>query len=222
MKRVILAVLMLCPLLLSGCALDRILSGNANQTPTALVNAVPAEGTVPLTVTFDSASSYDADGRIVEVVWDYGDRTAAGTIPAVACEHTYDDPGTYLATVTVIDDEGAVDSKQVAIVARNAPPVALASVSNENPFPGTTVTFDATASYDLHDEITSYAWSFGDGGTATGSVAEHAYVYGGDYLVTVTATDDEGLSASTGFVLTVLPGFSRCTPPPPSGIEGAP
>lgn len=221
MKRLILAALMLCPLLLSGCALNTILGGNVNRNPTASINATPAEGIVPLTVTFDSASSYDIDGRIIEVLWDSGDRTAAGTTPASACEHTYDNPGTYLARLTVIDDEGAVDSKQVAIVVRNAPPVALATVSNESPFPGMIVTFDATASYDLHDTITSYAWNFGDTGTATGYEVDHAYVNGGDHIVTLTVTDDEGLSASTSFVLTVLPGFSRCTELPTSSAGGA-
>lgn len=221
MKRLILAALILCPLLLSGCALDTILGGSANQTPTAVVDAAPKEGIAPLIVTFDAASSYDTDGRIAEVLWDCGDRTAAGVIPASVCEHTYSEPGTYLAKLTIVDNKGAVDSQRVAIVVRNAPPVALASVSNESPFPGTIVVFDGTASYGLHGQITSYIWSFGDGGTASGPEVEHAYVYGGDHIVTLTVTDDEGLSGSTGFVLTVLPGFSRCTEPPTSSAGGA-
>jgi PKD repeat protein len=216
MRRVTLTILMLCPLLLSGCALNTMLGGSANQNPTAVADAAPTEGVVPLIVTFDSTSSYDADGRIAEVLWECGDPQAAGVIPASACEHTYSEPGTYLAKLTIIDDDGAVDSKRVAIIVRNAPPVAQASVSSESPLPGSTVLFDGTASYDLHDQIESYIWSFGDGGTASGPTVEHAYVRGGDHLVTLTVTDDEGLSASTGFVLTVLPGFSRCTEPPSS------
>jgi len=217
-KRLALAILTLCPLLLSGCALNTILGGSANQNPTAIADAEPMEGIAPLIVTFDAASSYDMDGTIAEILWECGDPKAAGVIPASACKHTYSEPGTYLAKLTIIDDDGAVGSKRVAIIVRNAPPVALASVSNESPFPGSIVIFDATASYDLHDTITNYAWTFGDTGTASGPVVEHAYVYGGDHLITLTVTDDEGLSASTGFVLTVLPGFSRCTKPPTSNI----
>lgn len=221
MRRVTLTILMLCPLILSGCALNTILGGNANQNPTAVVDAAPMEGIAPLSVTFDATSSYDTDGRIAEICWECGDPALAGVIHTSVCEHTYSEPGTYLVKLTIIDNDGGVDSKRVAIIVRNAPPVALASVSNENPFPGSIVIFDGTASYDLHGQITSYIWSFGDGGSGSGSQVEHAYVYGGDHIVTLTVTDDEGLSASTSFVLAVLPGFSRCTEPTTSSTGGA-
>jgi PKD repeat protein len=44
-------------------------------------------------------------------------------------------------------------------------------------------------------EITAYSWSFGDG-TATGRAVTHTFTTGGTFNVTLTVTNDRGLSAS--------------------------
>jgi PKD repeat protein len=64
------------------------------------------------------------------------------------------------------------------------------------------VFFDASASRD-DDQIVSYAWSFGDGGTGSGERPSHAYQLAGKYVVTLTVTDNRGLSASTTQEVTV-------------------
>ncbi|HSM57591.1 MAG TPA: PKD domain-containing protein [Candidatus Sulfomarinibacteraceae bacterium] len=49
------------------------------------------------------------------------------------------------------------------------------------------------------------SWDFGDGATASGSFnPTHTYADDGDYLVTLTVTDDVGLSASDSLIVTVL------------------
>lgn len=53
-------------------------------------------------------------------------------------------------------------------------------------------------------EVT-YAWDLGDGGSAGGSVASHAYVSPGTYTVAVTATDEAGNSATRKASIEVLP-----------------
>jgi PKD repeat protein len=45
--------------------------------------------------------------------------------------------------------------------------------------------------------ITSYQWNFGDGATASGKLASHAFARQQTYLVTLTITNDVGLTAST-------------------------
>lgn len=45
--------------------------------------------------------------------------------------------------------------------------------------------------------ITSYQWNFGDGSTASGRLASHAFSRQQTYLVTLTVTNDLGISAST-------------------------
>mgnify|MGYP000483556759 CR=1 FL=1 len=54
--------------------------------------------------------------------------------------------------------------------------------------------FDGSASSDSDGSIVSYAWDFGDGNTATGSVASHNYIQTGSYTVSLTVTDDDGAS----------------------------
>ena len=51
--------------------------------------------------------------------------------------------------------------------------------------------------------VTSCSWSFGDGGTATGLNASHAYATAGTYTVTFTAQDALGASNSITRVITV-------------------
>lgn len=58
------------------------------------------------------------------------------------------------------------------------------------------VFFDASASRD-DGQIVSYAWNFGDGRMGSGRQRSHSYELAGTYQVTLTVTDDRGLSAST-------------------------
>ncbi len=56
--------------------------------------------------------------------------------------------------------------------------------------------FDGTDSSDPDGSVVSYAWDFGDGGTATGSTPSHDFVTSGTRDVTLTVTDDEGTTGS--------------------------
>lgn len=59
--------------------------------------------------------------------------------------------------------------------------------------------YNASASDDSDGTITNYAWSFGDGQTATGPspTTNHAYASGGSRTVTLTVTDNDGLTDTT-------------------------
>lgn len=64
---------------------------------------MPSVGLVPLTVNFDASGSVDPDGTIVSYVWDFGDHTS-GT--GVTTSHVYTAAGSYVATLTVTDNDG--------------------------------------------------------------------------------------------------------------------
>ncbi len=65
-------------------------------------------------------------------------------------------------------------------------------------------TFDARSSTAAAGRtIASYAWSFGDGSTATGAQVTHPYAIAGDYPVTLTVTDSAGFTAKKTVMLTV-------------------
>jgi predicted amidohydrolase len=78
----------------------------------------------------------------------------------------------------------------------NGPP-AISSVSaSPNPAAaGETVSFVCSASDPDADPL-SYAWDFGDGGSATGSSATHAYSSAGSYTAKVTVSDGKGHAVS--------------------------
>jgi PKD repeat protein len=58
-------------------------------------------------------------------------------------------------------------------------------------------TFDARTSTDEDAPTLTYAWNFGNGRTATGSVPSMYYTAAGTYTVTLTATDQYGLTNAT-------------------------
>ena len=53
--------------------------------------------------------------------------------------------------------------------------------------------------------LVAAAWSFGDSATSSGSAATHAFAAAGSYVVTLTVTDVNGLSASASTTVTVAP-----------------
>lgn len=57
---------------------------------------------------------------------------------------------------------------------------------------GATLGFSANASQDPDGTIVSYAWNFGDGGTATGPYATHAFANVGTFEVRLNVTDNNG------------------------------
>ena len=63
-------------------------------------------------------------------------------------------------------------------------------------------TFTSLAS-DSDGSIASTSWSFGDTGTSTSVSPPHTYVAGGEYTVTQTVTDNDGMTAATSQTFTV-------------------
>lgn len=87
--------------------------GNAILRETLFVNGAPEIfADVPETVTigaanelatFDASKSYDPNGDLVRITWNFGDgQTAFGK----KVQHQYQRPGTYTVKITIIDDKG--------------------------------------------------------------------------------------------------------------------
>ncbi|PVX25908.1 MAG: hypothetical protein CW691_03145, partial [Candidatus Bathyarchaeum sp.] len=172
-----------------------------NRPPVADITASKTSVDKRETVNFDATGSYDLDGTIVSYSWDLGDGTTATGITA---SRSYLDTGSYTVTLTVTDDDGATDTAVVRITVRNQAPVAIFTESDDSVNVGDEISFDATDSYDPDGRIVKYSWNFGDGTTATGSTASHAYSDNGEYTVTLTVTDDEGATDSETSVITVI------------------
>lgn len=87
------------------------------------------------------------------------------------------------------------------------------------------VQFDASDE-DLDGTLTSYQWTFGDGGSGAGRIVAHQYRTPGSYVVTLTVTDGTGMRSSRPKSLTVGEGvrpsanftFSPANPEPAQTI----
>jgi chitodextrinase len=144
----------------------------------------------------------DPDGEIRSVFWNFGD---GATSTEASPTHTYAQGGRYTAELTVTDNKNTKTSARVTF-SLNQEPVAFATaklpdspdsvpskyISGEPPL---TVQFSSSASKDLDGSIASVEWDFGDGTTSNDPNPTHTYTEPGLYEVTLTVTDDHGLTA---------------------------
>ncbi len=174
-----------------------------NSAPTAVINGTPASGTAPVTVSFNANGSSDPDGDTLTYAWTFGDGgTATGQSPS----HTYTTNGVYTATVTVSDGHAHHVSATKTITVSSTPPPnsAPTALISATPAIGTTplaVAFSAAGSSDPDGDTLTYAWTFGDGGTATGVAPSHTYVTVGSFTVTLVINDGHSHTANATKVI---------------------
>jgi PKD repeat protein len=115
--------------------------GAGNTPPTAVANATPTIGTVPLTVVFSSLGSFDPDNQPLSYGWDFGDGvTSTEQNPT----HTYTAAGVYTATLTVTELTSPFASRSASV---------LITVGSEPPLATITAPPDGTT-YQIGDIIT--------------------------------------------------------------------
>jgi subtilisin family serine protease len=113
-------------------------------------------------------------------------------------------------TEPLLDVSGpAFAPAQIGTPANEPPGASFTSSCN-----GLACSFNASASSDPDGSIVAYAWTFGDGGTASGSTTAHTYSTAGTYSVTLTTTDDDGATGTTSKSVTV-------TSPPTVALSGS-
>ena len=149
--------------------------------------------------TLDGSAAYDPDGYIASAYWTMSDDTVTA---GQTISHTFDTDGAAWAYITVIDDEGAPDHAIVDVNV-NIRPVAEAGPSVYAD-PLETVYLDGTLSSDDDGSIVAWEWDFGDS-SSTSSLESptHAYTAGGLYTITLTVTDNEGLTDTDTTLATI-------------------
>jgi subtilisin family serine protease len=150
-------------------------------------------------VSFDAS---DSEGLVDSYNWTFGDGTGVTTGSAVT-NHTYDTAGSYEVSLTVEDQSGETNTTNRTVTVQEPPTLnARFTVTPSAPEANEAATFDATDSEGLID---SYDWEFGDGATATGETATHAYDSAGNYQVNLTVTDGTGVTNTTSRTISVSP-----------------
>ena len=155
-------------------------------------------------VNLTGRNSQPAQGRtIVNYAWDFDEGTTA---TGRDVSHVYDTAGRYDVELTVTDDLGLTGSTTFRVridegPAPAEPPVAVISAPADG-IVGQPVTFDGSQSQSAN-RIVSYAWQFGDGGSANAVRVDHVYNAPGVYNVILTVTDNEGLTGSSNFQINI-------------------
>ncbi|NHX36747.1 MULTISPECIES: PKD domain-containing protein [Halolamina] len=145
------------------------------------------------TVVVDATESADPDGSIVAYQWE---TAGPATVPDGARTDTlsYRDDGVYAVSVTVVDDDGAVDTVTRNVTVENRPPEVNGEVVNETPVVGEPVEFTAAGSVDPDGSVVGTGWDTDDDGAVevNGTQATAVYDSFGVRTATVTVTDDDG------------------------------
>jgi PKD repeat protein len=163
--------------------------GQSGKPPVADAGG-PYNAAVGKKITFNGGGSNDQDGSISKYSWEFGDgATGKGKKPT----HKYNSAGQYTVKLTVTDNDGNADSDSANATAGNGGKAPTADAGGRYfGDEGTTVQFNGGGSEDPDGTISSYSWSFGDGNTGKGKTPTHRYNLPGDYVVTLTVTDNDG------------------------------
>ena len=163
-----------------------------------------------------STSSIDEDGDWLRYIFDWGDGTTTETSDltpsgeTITLSHSWSQPGTYQVKVKAIDLQDAESnwSEPLTVIISSPtaqkPPVAIFSAP-DSALVNQTITLDASQSYDTDGNIVNYTWNFGDGSTGYGVTITHSYSEPGNYTITLTVIDNDGLSNSTSKQIEIQP-----------------
>lgn len=192
--------------------IDKDLGAAPNQPPVAGFTA-DCSG---LSCTFDSAPSYDPDGTIVDVDWTFGGSNGSTTGSRV--DHDFARAGSYVVSVTVVDDDGATDTSERTIdVQHGDSPDAIAASKF--------VPLSPTRLFDTRPELSpdgykgvvaggtslrvDVAGHAGIPETGVSAVAINLAVIGIEAPSFVAATPTESTGATTSSLNVVVPGDVR-------------
>lgn len=179
-----------------------VVTVNTNISATSSANATATElSTGSASVTF--TSDYSGGTGPYTFSWDFGD-TLTSTAENVT--HTYTAAGTYLVSYNVSDAGGGWNASSFyvtvyATITAGATPSPVATDV------GLAVDFTGSMAHGAPGPHT-FAWSFGDLGTATTQNATHTYAAAGTKSVSFTVTDAFGFHATAALSVVVNPDVS--------------
>jgi parallel beta-helix repeat protein len=163
-------------------------------------------------VSFDGSQSSDPDGSVIFYRWNFGD--GSSQILDMTPHHTYTDPGSYVVTLTVVDDDGRSSMANTTATIQgeiylNSPPVAMFT-SPTTVIVNQEVFFDASGSSDTDGAIVEYRWDFDSDGVfdidwLNTSAITFTFPAPGSSYVTLEVKDDKGAVSSFSANILVNP-----------------
>ncbi|MFA4877116.1 MAG: PKD domain-containing protein [Methanoregula sp.] len=161
--------------------------------------ATPTSGKAPLNVTFTDTS----DASPTTWLWDFGDGTNSTKQNPV---HMYTSAGRYNISLRAWNDLGSDTMEKPAYISVNNLifPMANFTANVTTGKSPVTIVFTDTSS----NSPTSWLWDFGDNSTSTNQHPIHEYNRGGNYTVSLNATNENGSG------IRISPDYIRVTPNP--------
>jgi len=166
--------------------------GAAVQFWRGQVNAVASYVGYPGIVDVNSPVSFTGSGSTgasLEYEWFFRDGAVNPT--AANPTHTFTSEGIFDVGLVVTDSAGISDLTTVRVIVRNLFPIAEAGNSKSS-CEDAAIVFDGRGSTDPNNDIINYLWDFGDGATSNQALTSHAYSKMGNYIATLTVTDNDG------------------------------
>lgn len=146
-------------------------------------SAAPTSGAAPLDVSFSDSSS----GEISSWFWNFGD---GGTSTQQYPGYQYPSPGIYTVTLAVSGPAGSDTKTRTNYIDVSSPGSTVAEFTaspKSGPAP-LTVSFTDLSS----DNVNSWSWNFGDGGTSSQQNPVYTYSSPGTYPVSLSVTSTSG------------------------------
>lgn len=154
------------------------------ETLAANFTGEPTSGNSPLSVYFTD-SSY---GKPTSWSWDFGDGETDTRQDTV---HVYNQPGLFTVSLTVMDNNGTMSTKEKEAYISVLTPGELIADFTAEP---TTGTIPLTVEFTDNSvgSPTLWSWDFGDGKSDIVENPVHVYETPGNYTVTLTVSNQEG------------------------------
>lgn len=189
----------------------------ANRAPTATLSAAPSSGAAPLAARLNGTGSSDPEGGALRYFWSFGDGTPDRITTGPTFTHSYA-AGRWTATLRVLDPKGAVSAAATTTITSGdrAPSVSITAPADGAVFvSGRSYRLRATATDPEDGALPASALTW----TVQRRHAEHTHPFLGpltgndlaftapgpedlaaaansDLLISVTATDSDGVSAT--------------------------
>lgn len=169
--------------------------------PMADMRVYPEEIESGESITFDARESDPVEGVITEFRWDFGDESTSETIVGFT-SHRYTEWGTYVVTLTVVNDQGGEDTVSQQVRVNGAPEVILEIPDSVRS--GDVVVLDASSTHDPEGGALQFEWdvdwsndSNGDGDSrndvdTTNDTAIIETNHSGNITGSLIVTDDRG------------------------------
>ena len=146
----------------------------------------------------------DENGDNLEFSWDMGDGTLGGGpwgLHDNSIMYVYPDDGEYIITVMVSDGNGGRAEESFTIWVMNTDPTLQMSYDDFGQ-EGQTLSFTSQTN-DVPDDEVLVTWTFPDGTQVEGNFVQYRFVDDGEFMIGVTAEDEDGGRTSETLVVTI-------------------